>query len=312
MIDTTSLVKFGDMVKGGGLAAILLPTNIGTGYSETTSGYVGVVLSAPTAIKEAVVVSASNGFDASGSTSPITLKLYGSNSMPISPTNGDLLCSTTFTDINATTTKTLVSTNQITTYTHVWVAMYSGVWCILEKISFNEATVSDSVINVTTNSVIIKSANEVIPLTWNGDEILQYRTKPILVNQNGVINVDLFANLTHRGDHTGYLGVVGYSGGVYSRSADNLTELLTKPFVRLPNAVSGGNIIDRDPHHYGAISINVATPIICNKYYQFTVYGSSHSTGSSSNGLAAVLSEYGNGLNALRLTVNYGYDLIQG
>lgn len=312
MIDTNTLVKFGDMVKGGGLDAIFIPTNTSTGRSETTSGYAGVVLSSPKAIKEVVAVSASNGFDASGSTTPITLRLYASNTMPTSATNGTLLGTASFTDVNAETTKTIVSINQTTLYTHVWLTMYSGVWCVLSHLYITEATEADTFTNVINNSVIVKSVNEVVPLNWTSAEIIQYRIKPILVNQNGVINVDLFTNVTHRGDYTGYLGVVGYSGGVYSRSADNIIELISKPFVRLPNAVSGGNIIDRDPHHYGAISVNVSTPIICNKYYQFTVYGSAHSTGSSSNGLAAVLSEYGDGLNCLRLTVNYGYSLIQG
>jgi hypothetical protein len=79
-LNLSSLPTFGNMTRGGGLAT-LFDGNSQTGaWAESTLGWAGVDFgSSPQAISEAVLFSASNGFDASGSASSIRLRLYGKN-----------------------------------------------------------------------------------------------------------------------------------------------------------------------------------------------------------------------------------------
>lgn len=141
LIDTTSLTKIGDMVSGGGLPAAINPNDSGaTGYKQATTGWGGVTLAAPTPIFSVDVTSAANGFDASGLTTPVTLQLYGKQgAAPTSSTNGTLLGSLSFTDVNATTTKTINSTDTTTEWDHVWVRGTTGVWFITEAMKYYEA-----------------------------------------------------------------------------------------------------------------------------------------------------------------------------
>lgn len=141
LIDTSSLVKIGDMTSGGGLAGAISHTDGGTtGYKPATIAWAGVTLSAPAPIQNVEVTSATNGFDASGLTTTITLQLYGKQgTAPANGTNGTLLGSITFTDVNATTTKTINSNDTTTEWDHVWVRGTTGVWVVTDSMKFYEA-----------------------------------------------------------------------------------------------------------------------------------------------------------------------------
>lgn len=98
-IDTSNLAKIGNMTSGGGLAAIMDGSSGTVGYAESTLGYAGVTLAAPTRIDHAKLTSADNGFDASGLTTGITLYLYGkAGTAPSHAHDGQLLGQMSFTD----------------------------------------------------------------------------------------------------------------------------------------------------------------------------------------------------------------------
>jgi hypothetical protein len=144
----SGLTKFGNMTGGDGLAGIF-DSNAGTyGYSETTDGYAGAVLSEPVPIFDAQIDSTDNGFDASGLTSQITIDLYGKSTAgtPSSATDGTLLATTTFTDINAGITKTLVSSDNLTKFYSVWFRIRTGVWAIAREMRFYKNVVGAQVI----------------------------------------------------------------------------------------------------------------------------------------------------------------------
>lgn len=139
LIDTSGLTKIGDMPSGGGLPAAINPSDGGsTGYKQATIGWGGVTLSAPAAIHSADVTSATNGFDASGLTTPITLQLWAKQgAAPANGTDGTLIGSVgPFTDVNATTVKTIASNNTTTEWDHVWVRGTTGVWFVSEAMKF--------------------------------------------------------------------------------------------------------------------------------------------------------------------------------
>ena len=137
LIDTAPLLKIGDMLSGGGVTAAVNTGDGGaTGYKQSTTGWAGVALATSTAISHVEVTSAANGFDASGSQTSITLRLYGrQGTAPGHGTNGVLLGTLgPFTDVNATTTRTIQSTDTTTQWDYIWVTGTTGVWTVYESI----------------------------------------------------------------------------------------------------------------------------------------------------------------------------------
>jgi hypothetical protein len=125
---TTGLTIFGDMTLGNGINGIF---SGGYGYKEATVGYAGYVFASPANIAEMKVDSAALGFDASGSTTSITLELYARESgTPANSTDGTLLGTLSFTDVNAAQTKTIPSSNQSANFSCAWIRVTTGVWAL--------------------------------------------------------------------------------------------------------------------------------------------------------------------------------------
>lgn len=134
LLDPSGLTKFGNMTSNSGLAGIFDNLDTNNGYNTATTGYAGITFSIPTRIDHVDVVSASNGYDASGSTSTITIELYGKNgSIPGTNCSGATLIGTTgaFTDVNSVSTKTIASTNKLMAWDNLCVKGTTGVWFIL-------------------------------------------------------------------------------------------------------------------------------------------------------------------------------------
>ncbi len=303
MIDASTLTKFGNMTLGGGLNAVLDLDTSNTGYSTTAQGWAGITLSVPTAIDKVELVPASNGFDASGLTSSITIDLYGKvGSSPTSPTNGTKLGTLSFTDVNSQVSRTIMSNNRVTNYDHVWVVISTGVWAVASSVKIYSVVLPSAPSIINSNQYSLqRSLNTNVPLNWYASEIPGFRIATIS-------DVDSVATLTFRMDviHNNiYSGAVGIAGHIVVRSGSTWQECQAASFSDITNAVSGKNIIDVTDH-YGNININIKYQLVANRYYEFSASGSAHSTGSSANGLCSVLAEYGQGLNALILTVNKG------
>lgn len=301
-IDTSNLTKIGNMTSGGGLAAII-DGSPSTGYAQSLTGYAGVTLSAPTLIDRVELTSPDNGFDASGLTTTVTLRLRAKNgAAPLSAGDGQLLGEVTFTDQNSVRTITIESTDKITQFDHVWASLSTGVWCILSEFAVyaaDEPVYPDPL--SAGRHVFLKSCNDAVQLPKNAAEIPQFRIFFRLAEQRTIL-VDFHVDVKHVGEGSDASIAVGYGFRICKRSADSYELVRTLPFVGIVNASGGGNVSERNPQHYGNKAITTAIELSAG-YHEISVVGTGHTDGSSTPGLLQMLVESGQGKNALRVIV---------
>ena len=315
MLDLTGLTPFGNMVSGGGLAAVLDSNPGTTGYAQATTGYCGVDLVTPKRIGYVEIVSATNGYDASGLTSQITLKLYGKNtSAPANATDGTLIGTLgPFMDTNAQLIKTIMSTDLVTEYRYVWAVITTGVWAVAATLRVFEAgEIVEPVASSAVRFKVVRRCDELTPLTFVGTPIPAFQAF-VRLNGPAELAVSFQANVVHRGEFTGVNGTVGYGFAVLYRTATTFAELASAAWETICS--SGGNICERNPHHYGAAAIvgDVSFLQAGGCFIEFAVTGSAHSDLSvGTNGLAAILAEGGRGLNGFRLLFDTEMDVISG
>lgn len=306
MIDVTLAGKIGNLTKGAGLVGAFDGNAETVAYAEYASGYIGVSFLSPKRVDHVEVVSASNGFDASGLATGITLLLYGKvGGVPSHGTDGVVLATTSFTDQNLTRTVTLESTDKITTYDHVWIRVLTGVWCIVSDIRFYEAedpsTLPDPEFLSVGMHLLLSSCNDSVPLSHGGSEIPQFRIL-IPLSEPRQVALDFHGCVVHTGVGVDADIAVGYSFRICHRSAASLATLAITPFTEHPNAANGGNVINRNPQHYGNASITDAIDLPTG-FSEISMIGSGHTDGSQTQGLLRMLVEGGKGLNNLRVIV---------
>lgn len=310
MIDPSGLVAFGNMGSGGGLAAVFSP-DTSAGYATVSTGWAGLTLSESTRLKSVSIVSASNGFDASGSATTITLRLYGKKgAAPAGPSDGVMLASTTFTDINAVTTKLLTSADQITPFDHVWISISTGVWAISQHVQFEEATEATAMLptpDLTKRTVYQSRLDTEILLPWTAAELPATRWKPLEIPAPCIGLVDIAIDFRHRGIPTdgepdGYTGPIGIAWIFGRRFGASLAAMIAAPWQRYDDFVLSTQIASMQ-HHY-ATATRSGTIELAPGFYQFSVYGTAHTTAGVSNGHACNLVEYGKGLNGTRLVIS--------
>lgn len=310
MIDPSGLVAFGNMGSGGGLAAVFSP-DTSTGYATVPTGWAGLTLSEPTRLKSVSITSASNGFDASGSTTQITIRIYGrTGAAPAGPSDWTMLASTTFTDVNAVTTKTLVSADQITPFDHIGFSISTGVWAIAQYVQFEEATEATAMLptpDLAKRTVYQHRIDTEILLPWTAAELQATRWKPIEIPAPCIGLLDITVDFKHRGIPTdgepnGYTGPIGIGWSFGRRFGATLAAMIAAPWQRYDDFTLSTQIASME-HHY-ATATRSGVIDLDPGFYQFSVVGTSHTTAGSSNGHASTLVEYGKGLNGARLIVS--------
>lgn len=305
-IDVSGAELFGSLTLGGGLATAF-DNNSGTiAYADSTTGFVGVSLPEPKRIDRVEAVSAANGFDASGLTTGITLQLYGkTGAAPVSATDGVVIGVASFTDENVQRTVTIQSNDKATLFDHAWLRLSTGMWSVVADLRLFEAPEPEPIPEPEPLSpgshVFIKSCDQNVPLVSSGVEISQFRTAVFLGEPRKVL-LDFHADVIHVGNGSDASVAVGFSFWVARRSAPTIAALQLAPFVNIRSAVGGGNVAERNPQHYGNKSICTAVELDAG-FHEFSVIGNGHTDGSSTQGLLQVLSEYGMGLNCLRVVV---------
>ena len=309
-IDLTGLPRIGNMISGGGLNGIF-DGNAGTsGYAQSTTGYAGIDFnSAPRRIEKVEIDSQSNGYDASGLTSQVTLKLYGRNgAAPASATDGTLLGSIgPFTDVNALQTKTIVSSDQVTQYRYVWAVITTGVWAAAVSIRLFAALAPlEPVASDARRIIVHRRCDEAIALSQLETEVQPFRVT-LRMNAPAVLKIHFQCNTTHNGPVTGYNGAVGIGFALYYKYAETFAGLAGAPLVFV--RATGCNISERNPQHYGETPMVAAMSTLAG-FYEFRMTGSAHSDGSSLNGLASILVEGGRGLNGLVLDFDKDAELV--
>lgn len=308
-INLTGLTRFGDMTSGNGLAGIADGNLSTTGYAQTTQGYFGVSLASPTAIQKAEVVSATNGFDASGSTSQITLKLYGkTGSAPTSLTNGTLLGTTgSFIDTNSTQTKIIMSTDPFTSYDHVWVAVFTGVWSILSEAQFFESV--EPIASSADRVVLFRRCDDavILPNNTTGLDVAAFHSL-VKMDAASVAKVWFQANFEHRGNLLSpqFLGVLGVGATLGYRYATTFAGLAGAAWTYV--ASTGDNIYDKT-QHYAALPLVNALSIAAG-YTEWRVLASAHTSLTTQNDLGQLLIEGGRGLNGLLVEFDKGAALL--
>ena len=304
MIDLATLILFGNMVFGGGIAAIFDNDDLTGGYNKATSGWAGVTLSQPTAIAKADFVSANGGFDASGAITTITLKLYGkTGAEPTSPSDGILIGQSTFTDVNVSRTITITSTDKTTKFDHVWGVVQTGVWAELRELRLFEASATVPYLLSSTHvQTLQKTCNELRPLPWYEENIEQFEVT-LEVPLAGSFDLDFVVNVVHQGDLLSpqWLGAVGIGGRMKYKYSQALANLDSQAWEWLPQSATNGiNIDNRDPAHYANVSMVSGLPAKVG-FYKFTIFMSAHTSGTTLDGVAAILKEGDNGLNGFRV-----------
>ncbi len=312
------------MTRGGGLVSLFDNSNQTGAWAESTLGWAGVDFgSSPQAISQAVLFSASNGFDASGLASSIRLRLYGKNgSAPTGPTDGTLLGTLGyFTDPNAATSRTITTANT-EAWRYVWATVETGVWAILLDIELydREGVAAPPppppppsfTLLAAERTVVGRSINSPTLLTTPFVELEGFRTR-LRIDQPAGALVDVRTDVVHRGEFTGYTGVLSIGMLVGYRYAATAEGVAAAAVQRVPNAVVGCNLMNRDPHHYEKLHAcgDLAMPA---GFYEFTVFMNAATdvpAYAQTNGLAALLIEGGSGLNRLRIVVDKGLTVIQ-
>lgn len=301
-IDTNALVKFGTMSGGSGLAAVFDGNPVTTGYAQAVIGYAGVVLGEPKRIQKVEVTSAANGFDASGSTTGIELRLYGKNGLPINADDGVLLASSSFTDQNVQRTITLESTDSISAFTHVWVKIHTGVWAVAADVKFYEETAAIPELEPVGpgSHLMVKSCNDSVPLTHLFSELPQFRIR-FRLDSPRIVLFDFHADVVHVGVGSDIDKPVGYSFRIVRRSGNDLASLNAANFDNIDHAVGGGNVRDLQ-QHYGNKTIP-SGDILEAGYHEIGILGSGHTSATTTLGLLRMNVENGKGLNSLRIVV---------
>lgn len=269
-----------------------------TGYRPNQQAYVGVTFANPSVVEFACVVSPSNGFDASGLESEITLFLYAKNgSVPSGPKDGQLLGEIIFTDVNENRSITIQSANR-SIFDHAWVVIETGAWCVFAELEFHgfSLVATDQFHEVGSSRHIYKSSIErLFPLTQEMIEVPDFRIK-LHLNEPRVVNFDYHGDFVHLG--AGYTGVIGCALRIKRRHATTEAGISGLEPVEIPNAVGGCNIIDQSPHHYGQKSICAVEELEAG-YHEITILATAHTTGSPLDGLGAIHPGY----NLLRVSV---------
>lgn len=323
MIDLSSFPKFGTMTKGSGIPGVFDGAVGTTGYAEFSGGYAGVNFSTdPQKIDRVEVVSATNGFDASGLTTAIVLTLRAKNgSAPTGPNDGAVLATASFTDINSQTTRTLNSPDKVTLWDYIWVSVSTGVWSVIAELRFFEASEYVPPVapepNAADFTIYQKACNSNFPLP-QGAVIVPDFTFDICCDAVGAALVDFGVNVTHVGNlfSPPYLGAIGIGAQFCYKFAADYAGLDSAPWQSPPNSKTNGiNIDERNPAHYANVGLPTSMPVQPG-FYRFSLMMSAHTDGDviqgtppirlDRDGLAQILAEGGKGLNGLRVMVVKG------
>lgn len=140
-------------------------------------------------------------------------------------------------------------------------------------------------------AVYLKACNELVPLPQQGMHVHQFQMD-VAVDAPGASEITFQANVTHSGNTLSppYLDVVGVGFTVQFKYAATFDGLASASWQEMPNAVSGFNIRDRNPTHYGAAVI-VAAMAVQAGLYRFGVFASAHTDADPRDGIATILAE---------------------
>lgn len=133
LIDRTTGTNIGNMTLQGGLAAVFdgVTNQVAAAVAGTSgvAGYVGKQFGAGKALSRVVVNGSNNvGYVNTGTTTSVTITLYGKNGAPANGSDGTSLGSITFNQnaVDESAGRQITSTDTVTTYTHFWVFINGG------------------------------------------------------------------------------------------------------------------------------------------------------------------------------------------
>lgn len=317
LIDTSALVKFGDLTSGGGLSAAINPSDGGaTGYKTATTGWAGVTLGTASAVSHVEVTSATNGFDASGSATQITLKLYGKQgSAPTSATNGTLLGTMgPFTDVNSATTRTIASTDTSTAWNHLWVVGTTGVWFITEAMKFYAPDPPAGAPQpIDSERYILRSVCNTATLLGYQLTQLNGFNQDVRIETDAVATFNFRADIVHRGGITGYNDALSLGGVLFYKKSATWAGIPGASWQQIANGVAGRNLCERNPQHYETLHVTGALDLEAGNYYRFGIQANAKTDTppyQTTDGLAGLLVEGGGGLNQFLTTIDHGAVLV--
>lgn len=296
LLDVSSLPKFGNLLQGGGVAAVFDGQN-STAWAEGSVGWVGVDMSnQPKRINYVEIVSAVNGFDASGSNTPIELELRAKNgASPSDFSDGVLLASHSFMDVNVQRSMTLYASDKHTKWDFVWVVIKSEIWAVAAELRIFET----AAIRVETPQAHIfrRSCGEKINLNFSAVEFAPIRIS-FELSETRVVSHDFHGDFIHTGyaynGSQSFQGVVGVGVFVVRRCSPTLDGLASAPWISDDNEVGGGNILSISQHYLnksisGAVELGVG-------FHEFSVWASCHTAllplnNDAQKGIVQVLAE---------------------
>lgn len=296
---------FGNMTGGGGLSSIFDASLGTTGYAQGVVGYAGITLESPKRVTRARVWSASNGFDASGSETWITLTLRGKNGAPFTgPNDGVILSVVAFKDRNVQTYRDLFSTDTISTWGHLAVVVATGVWSVFAKVEFHDdAAIVPDPLPSNVPSVLQKSCNDGFMLPQAAVVVPGF-LMTCCVPVEGVMLLDFTVNIVHRGNYlpSPFLGAVGIGAEILFRYSSDFSALDAASWQVPPvSRTNGNNVEEVNPAHYQNVSLPSSMAVVPG-FYKLGLRMSGHTDGTAQNYIVGILEESGMGLNGFRAT----------
>lgn len=309
-IDLTNLTKFGNMTAANRLGQIFDGNLTTSGYNELTSGFAGVVLAQPTKIAKAVFTPQSNGFDASGATSAVTLQLYGKNGMPANATDGTLLGSLSFTDVNSPASREITSTNQIAEFTHVWGRVVTGVWSVFAELQFyavsSQPPLNEPVAFTGERYMTVSYCDTPVSIGHNLTEITPLR-QTLRFNTPAALRLYARVDCRHMGHVTGYMDGLSMGSRISYRYGSTFQNMLNASFQYIDRALFARNLDERNPQHYATMLPSGVFQAQAG-FYEFAVSINADTDRvgfTGTDGLASVLVEGTQGLNEFVIQVDH-------
>jgi hypothetical protein len=306
-IDNSAFPRLGNMTYGSGLAGIFDGVPGTTGYREASTAWAGLDMTAdPQSIGSIEVVSATNGFDASGLTTSITLTVTGVDTSGTTVALG----SQSFTDVNATTTRVFNLPTQ-GPFREIRVSWQTGVWSVGAEVRIFEPAgpPPTPVLSTKDTAVYLKNVATSVPLPWTGVILPEFTTE-FAIEAGSVAEVTFYADTAHVGNtfSPAYLGAIGVGFVLHYRCDDTYPGVLGKVWSTMPApSTVGFNIDERNPAHYGNAAIVTAFEATETGFCQVGVLGTAHTDGDSRDGLATTNGPY----NGLRVVVHKNSELVR-
>lgn len=304
-IDLSGFPKIGNMIYGNGLSAIFDADNvISNGYAQETVGWAGINCSSnPQKIDFVRIWGATNGWDGSGSCTPVYQQLFAKNgAAPTSSTDGTFLGDAgTFMDNNTRHCQEIASSNWWDAWDYIWIRQTTGVYSLLSGIELFTPEIPE----ISSSKILPKQCNNMKVIQRYGGPIHEFR-RLFKLNQSSAVTFKGSVDYIHRYDITGQADSLSCAGRIIWRTANDLSSL---PQASWNYGRATGNNLMSFEMHYTNIDPWQSVQLPAG-YVEASIYLNANRMNPTGNYFAAVLCEYGSGLNLFEINIQPNTEMV--